>query len=134
MNGESLIGIVVVTHSQKLAEGIKELAEQMVRGKVPIACAGGVSDVIGTDATLIKRAIDEVYSEDGVLVLVDFGSAVLSSKVAITLIESEKADKILIADAPLVEGTFVAAVEASIGKSLLEVKKAAEDSKNLKKV
>jgi len=130
----SLVGIVVVSHSQKLAEAVKELAEQMVKGKrVFIACAGGVSDVIGTNSTLVKRAIDEVYSEDGVIVLVDFGSAVLSSRAAITLIEPEKRDKVLIADAPIEEGTFVAAVEASIGKTLAEVKKAAEDSRNLKK-
>lgn len=129
-----MIGIVVVAHSQKLAEGTKELAEQMVRGKVPIACAGGVTDVIGTDASLIKKAINEVYSDDGVLILVDFGSAVISSKAAIALIEPEKRDKILIADAPIVEGTFVAAVEASVGKSLEEVKKTAEESKNLKKI
>jgi len=132
--GKALIGIVIVTHSQKLAEGIKELVEQMVHGKVPIACAGGVADVIGTDATLIKKAVNEVYSDDGVLILVDFGSAVISSRAAMSLLEPEKRSKIMIADAPIVEGTFIAAVEASIGKSLEEVKKAAEASRNMKKV
>jgi len=131
---KNLIGIVIVTHSQKLAEGIKELVEQMVHGKVPIACAGGVADVIGTDATLIKKAINEVYSDDGVLILVDFGSAVISSRAAISLLDPEKRSKTIIVDAPIVEGAFIAAVEASVGKSLEEVKKAAEASRNMKKV
>lgn len=129
-----MVGIVIVAHSRKLADGTKELAEQMVQGKVSIAAAGGVSDVIGTDSILIKKAIEKVYSDDGVLILVDFGSAVLSSKAAIELLEPEKRGKVLIANAPLVEGTFVAAVEASIGKGLDEVKKAAEESKDIKKV
>ena len=129
-----MVGIVVVAHSQKLAEGTKELAEQMVHGKVHIVAAGGVSDVIGTDSIRIKNGIEKVYSEDGVLILVDFGSAVLSSKAAIELVGPDKKDKILIANAPLVEGTFVAAVEASTGKSLEEVKKAAEASKDIRKV
>jgi len=129
-----LVSIVVVAHSQKLAEGVRELAEQMVKGKVHIACAGGVTDVLGTDAALIKKAIEEVYSDDGVLILVDFGSAVVSSRAAIALLDPEKQDKVAIADAPLVEGTFVAAVEASLGKGLEEVKAAAERAKEMKKL
>lgn len=129
-----MIGIVIVSHSQKLAEGIKEIIEQMVHGKIPVACAGGVAGVLGTDTSLIKKAIESVYSDDGVLILVDFGSAVISSKAAISLLEPEKRNKVVIADAPLVEGAFIAAVEASIGKNLEEVKKAAEAARNMKKI
>ena len=122
-----------MSHSKKLTEGVRELVEQMAGGKVPTACAGGSADRLGTDAALIRKAIEEAYSEDGVLIFVDFGSAVLSAKTAITLLEPEKRDRVKIADAPLVEGAFIASVEASMGKGLEEVLHSAVESKNLKK-
>ena len=77
-----MIGIVVVSHSAKLAAGVCELANQMTQGQVPLACVGGLEDAehsLGTDPVLVQQAIEAVYGEDGVLVLMDLGSALLSA-------------------------------------------------------
>ena len=69
-----MVGIVFVSHSARLAEGVKELADQMVQDKVPLAIAGGIDDPenpIGTDAMKVLEAIEAVYSDDGVVVLMD---------------------------------------------------------------
>jgi dihydroxyacetone kinase phosphotransfer subunit len=84
-----MIGLVIVSHSAKLAEGVCELARQVARDKVKIAAAGGTADPqnpIGTDAFQVLQAIESVYSEEGVLVLMDLGSAVLSAETALELL------------------------------------------------
>jgi len=130
-----MIGIVVVAHSHRLAEGVKELADQMTQCRVCVAAAGGLDDnTPGTNAERIKRAIEEVYSPDGVLVLVDLGSAVMSADLAISALPAEQQHDILLTDAPLVEGAIVAAVEASIGRSLAEVNAAALAAREMQKI
>ena len=131
-----MVGIVVVSHSEKAALGIKELAEQMAGGNCPIIAAGGLEDgSIGTDAVRIMEAIKKADTGDGVVVMVDLGSAVLSSNMAIELLGEDAAEKVRIAEAPILEGTVIAAVQASIGDSLENVLAAAEESRNmLKKV
>jgi phosphocarrier protein FPr len=77
-----MVGIVLVSHSHSLAEGAAELARQMGGPEVPIETAGGLDDPersIGTDAVLVVQAIERAWSQDGVLVLMDLGSAVLSA-------------------------------------------------------
>lgn len=129
-----MVGIVIVSHSAKAAEGIKELAEQMSRLEGSIIAAGGLDDgSIGTDAVRIVEAIKEADKGDGVLVLADIGSAVLSSSLAIELLGSDAAEKVKIADAPILEGAIIAAVQASIGDSIEGVLAAAEESRNLPK-
>jgi phosphoenolpyruvate-protein phosphotransferase/dihydroxyacetone kinase phosphotransfer subunit len=121
-----VIGIVIVAHSAKLAEGVKDLAEQMGQGKVPIAAAGGLDDTtIGTNMERILEAIETVYQPGGVLVLMDLGSAVMSTEMAIEMLSPDQQDKVLLSEAPLAEGTIAATVEASLGKSLAEVDAAA---------
>ncbi|MDD2414271.1 MAG: dihydroxyacetone kinase phosphoryl donor subunit DhaM [Eubacteriaceae bacterium] len=111
-----MVGIVVVSHSQKVAEGAKELALQMASG-AKVAAAGGLSDgSIGTDLEKINKAISEVWSDDGVIMLVDMGSAIMTSEMAIEM--ADDPDKIKIVDTPVVEGTIFGAVEASIGSSM----------------
>ena len=81
-----MVGIVIVSHSASLAEGVRELADQMVQGRVPMATAGGIEDPeqpIGTDPMKVLAAIESVFSEDGVLVLMDLGSALLSAEMAL---------------------------------------------------
>jgi dihydroxyacetone kinase phosphotransfer subunit len=130
-----VIGIVLVSHSTQLAEGVKELASGMTGGNVPIAAAGGGPEGgLGTDVTRIRDAIDGVYSLDGVLILMDLGSAVMSAEVALEDIAEDRRERILLSNAPLVEGAVIAAVEASIGKSLHEVNAAAEDASSMQKV
>ncbi len=130
-----MIGIVVVSHSAKVAEGVKEMADQMSQGRVPIAAAGGVDDqTLGTNAERIFAALQSAYSPDGVLVLMDLGSAVMSAQMAIEMMTPEQQAKIQMTDAPLVEGAIVAAVEASLGRTLDEVKKAAEAASTMRKI
>lgn len=114
-----MVGIVVVSHSQKVAEGAKELALQMA-ADAKIAAAGGLQDgSIGTDMEKITNAINEVMSDDGVIMLVDMGSAIMTSEMAIEM--SDNPEKIKIVDTPLVEGTIFGAVEASIGSSMEQI-------------
>jgi dihydroxyacetone kinase phosphotransfer subunit len=130
-----MIGIVVVSHSAQLAEGVKELAEGMTGGAVKIAAAGGTGDGrLGTSAERIEDAINEVYDRSGVLVLMDLGSAIMSAEVAVESLDPEKATVVLLSNAPLVEGAVVAAVESSIGKSLHEVEAAALAACSMQKV
>lgn len=119
-----MVGIVLVSHSHSVAEGAAELARQMGGQDVRIETAGGLDDPersVGTDAVLVMQAIERAWSDDGVLVLMDLGSAVLSAEMALDLVPVERRDKVLLTDAPLVEGAVSAAVSARIGSNLEEV-------------
>ncbi len=130
-----MIGIVVVSHSARLAQGVKDLAGGMTGGSVAIAAVGGDADGgLGTDVERIQQALEDVYSDEGVLVLMDLGSAVMSAEIAIEALPEEKRRHILLSNAPLVEGTIVASVEASIGRTLAEANRAAEEASTLRKV
>jgi dihydroxyacetone kinase phosphotransfer subunit len=138
-----MVNLVIVSHCAKLAEGVKELAESMTAigdsTDVQIAAVGGIladdgSYRLGTDALRICEAINLVWDEDGVLLLVDLGSAVLSAQLALDLLPEEIKESCLISNAPLVEGALVAALEASVGHSLEAVNKAAEDAGAFSKV
>ncbi|NFG22373.1 PTS-dependent dihydroxyacetone kinase phosphotransferase subunit DhaM [Clostridium botulinum] len=117
-----MVGIVIVSHSNFIAKGVKEVALQMAP-EVLIVDAGGTSDGrIGTDISKITSAIESVYSDSGVLVLFDLGSAFMNTEMAIEFLEDNIREKVEIIDAPLVEGAITAAVEASMDKSLAEIK------------
>jgi phosphocarrier protein FPr len=119
-----MIGIVLVSHSHGLAEGAAELARQMGGEDVHIETAGGLEGPdhpIGTDAVLVMGAIERAWSEDGVLVLMDLGSAVLSAEMALDLLPEDRRDRVLLTEAPFVEGAVAAAVTARIGATLPEV-------------
>ena len=129
-----MVGIVVVSHSARVAEGVKELADQMAGGCKVIA-AGGLEDgSIGTDAVRIAEAIREADSGDGVALMVDLGSAVLSSSLAIELLGRAQAERVRIADAPILEGAICAAVQASTGDKLDSVLNAAEEARGISKL
>jgi dihydroxyacetone kinase phosphotransfer subunit len=128
------VGLVIVSHSAKIAEGIAELAGQMA-GDVRIEAAGGTDDGgIGTDASRIGEAIEAADDGDGVMILVDLGSAILSTTLAMEeLIPEEIQGRVRIAEAPVVEGAVVGAVQASVGSSLDEVIAAAEGARTMAK-
>ncbi|NMM62671.1 PTS-dependent dihydroxyacetone kinase phosphotransferase subunit DhaM [Clostridium sp. P21] len=118
-----MVGIVIVSHSEKIAEGVKELALQMAE-EVPMAAAGGTSDGrVGTDIEKISNAIKEVYSEDGVIILFDLGSSFMNAEMAIDFLPDNMKEKVEIVDAALVEGVITAGVESSINKTLEDIKK-----------
>src|SRR5207237_10409143 len=128
------VSMVLGSHSRQLAEGVRELAAQMTQGKVKIAVAGGTADGrLGTDATAILAAIEEVRGPEGVLVLVDLGSAVLSTQMAIEQLPVGDG-RVLLRNAPFLEGAVIAAVEASIDKPLDEVAAAALGAGQVEKV
>ena len=124
-----MIGIVIVSHSEVLAAGVCELAAQMAQDKVRLAAAGGTGDPnhpIGTDALKVLAAIRSVYSEDGVLVLMDLGSAVLSAETALELLEAGRRADVRLCAAPLVEGCIAAVGQALAGFGLEQVAREAE--------
>lgn len=130
-----MIGIVLVAHSHLLAKGLWDMATQMSRNMVKIAAAGGVDEeTIGTNAERIHQAIREVFGPDGVLILVDLGSALLSTQLAIEMLSPEQQPFVKLSNAPIVEGAIVAAVEASLGYSLSEVNAAAEAARDMEKI
>ena len=119
-----MIGIVIVSHSATLAEGVVELARNMGGADLAIQAAGGLTTdkaTLGTDPMLILNAIQQVYSEAGVLVLMDLGSAILSSEMALDLLPEEQRSKVFLCEAPIVEGAIAAAVQARIGGSIQQV-------------
>ena len=117
-----MVGLVIISHSEKLAEGVKELAGQMVPG-VSIAAAGGTGfGTLGTDMQKISKAITEVYSDDGVIMLFDLGSAFMNAEMALEFIPEHMKDKVHIVDAALAEGAVLAAVDCSLDKSIDEIK------------
>lgn len=129
-----MVGIVIVSHSAKLAEGVVEIASQMAEAECRIEAAGGLEDgSIGTDATRILRAIQAVDSGDGVVVLADLGSAILSTETALDFLSGEERNRVRIADAPVAEGAVGAAVSASAGLSLAEVAESAEEARSMHK-
>lgn len=129
-----MVGLVLVSHSRTLVEGLSHFVQQ-VAGEIPIACAGGTADGrLGTDATAVAAAIDRVWSPDGVLVLVDLGSSVLSTEMALELMPPERSQGVQLSGAPLVEGAVVAAMEIKLGRPLGQVQAAAEAAMLIPKV
>ena len=129
-----LVGIVVVSHSRRLAEGLVELAAQMAGEEVALCAAGGAADGgLGTDADAIARAISAADRGAGVVILADLGSAILASRTAIEALGPDIRGPVVISNAPLVEGAVVAAVQASIGQGLEEVVAAADDARTMDK-
>ena len=122
-----MVGIVIVSHSQKLAEGVVELA-RMMAANVPIAPAGGLDNgETGTSYEKIRQAIESVYSDDGVAVLMDMGSAVMTTEM---VLEDMEERKVKMLDCPLVEG----AVESVGGISLEDLESKIGEARDTKKL
>ncbi|BAY07401.1 phosphoenolpyruvate--protein phosphotransferase [Calothrix sp. NIES-2098] len=119
-----MIGIVIVSHSKKLALGVQELAAQMVQGKVSLAVAAGIEDPenpLGTDPMQVYQAIASIFNDDGVLVLMDLGSAVMSAEMSLEFLSPEQREKVHLCEAPLVEGAIAAVVAAAAGHNIQQV-------------
>jgi phosphocarrier protein FPr len=119
-----MVGIVIVAHSAALAYAVKALAEQVAQGAVLFAASGGIDDPenpYGTDVVKIREAIESVYSEAGVVVLMDMGSSVLSAEMALEFLPEDKRSRVRLCEAPLVEGAMAAVVCSKGGGSLHEV-------------
>jgi PTS hybrid protein len=126
-----VVGIVVVSHSSDLARGLADLVTQVAGPDVRVEAAGGGPDgLLGTDDERVREAIKHADQGDGVVVLCDLGSAILTVRHVL-----ERGNgKVVLADAPLVEGAVTAAVVSSAGSSLADVAQAAEGTRGARKL
>jgi len=122
------VGIVIVSHSPKVAEGAADMVRQMVGDEVPLAWTGGnPAGGLGTSFEAIGQAIDRAWSEAGVAILVDLGGAETNSEMAVEMLPPEKRKRVVVCNAPIVEGAVIAATEASGGADLATVRRTAEE-------
>jgi PTS hybrid protein len=138
MNDEQrngFVGLVLVSHSAAIAEGLAELVAQVAGPHVPIVTAGGGPDgSLGTDGGRVYEALRQASAGAGAVVLMDLGSAVLSVRAALSELEPEAAERIDVADAPLVEGAIAAGVTASTGAGRDAVLLAAREARSVDKL
>lgn len=128
------VGVVLVSHSHELVKGLKQLLSQL-NPHVPIALAGGTDEEeIGTSVDKIQDAIKSVYSDKGVIVFFDLGSALINTELAIERLAEDNITKVHLADAPFVEGAYVAVVESGCGSTLEKVIAATLETKSLAKI
>jgi PTS hybrid protein len=122
------VGIVIVSHSPKIAEGAADMVRQMVGDAVPLAYTGGNAEGgLGTDVAAIVAAIERAWSKAGVAVLVDLGGAETNSEMAVEMLDDHERALVVICNAPIVEGAVIAATEASGGSPLAIVRRTAEE-------
>ena len=126
-----MVGLVIVTHSAALAHGIAETCRMMAKD-ARLAVAGGMEDGgFGTSYARIVAAIDAVYGADGVVLLVDAGSSILTVE---TIVEEMPERRLRMADCPVVEGSVVAAIAAVCGANLDDVVRRAEETRSAAKI
>ena len=126
-----MVGLVIVTHSAALAHGAAETCRMMAKD-VRLAIAGGMEDGgFGTSYARIVAAIDAIYTDDGVVILMDAGSSILTVE---TILEEMEGRRLRMADCPVVEGSVVAAIASVCGANLDEVVQRAEETRSARKI
>jgi len=122
------VGIVIVSHSSDVAKGAADMVRQMVGRGIPLAWTGGNPDGgLGTSVEGILAAIDAAWSDAGVAILVDLGGAETNSEMAIEMLPEGRRTRVVVCNAPVVEGAVMAATEAASGASLDAVRRTAEE-------
>ena len=122
------VSLVIVSHSPDIARGTAEMVRQMVGEEVKVAhCGGNPEGGLGTDVQRILHAIEQAWSPRGVAILVDLGGAETNSEMAIEMLPEDRRGRVVLCNAPIVEGAIMAATEASGGASLAEVRATAEE-------
>ena len=132
-----MVGLVLISHSGTLVEGLRDMVAQVAGADVPVAVAGGTQDGrLGTSAPRIAAAIRTTLDAgvDDALVLLDLGSAALSLEVALEEFDDADRARVRVSEAPLVEGAILAAVQASVGATIDEVVAAAEGAATMAKL
>ena len=128
-----MVGLVLVSHSQQIADGTAELVRQMA-GEVEVEAVGGDPEGgFGTDPERIQGAIEDLDADE-VLVFMDLGSAVLSAETVLEMLSSERRERVRLVDAPFVEGAFAAGVVASAGSDAEECVEAAMEARTVSKL
>ena len=117
------VSIVIVSHSSDVARGAAAMVRQMVGREIRVAhCGGNADGGLGTDVAAIKRCIEQVYGPKGVAVLVDLGGAETNSEMAIEALPEHWQSTVVVCNAPIVEGSVMAATEAAGGSDLAQVR------------
>ena len=131
-----MVGIVIVSHSQEVATGVRDLALQMAGGQpVAVVPAGGTDDgSIGTSLEKVTDALTQVLDQGEALVLADLGSAVMITQMAVEFLLPEQQERVHLTSAPLVEGAIAAVVAAAGGGDLNTVRRAAEGALDIPKI
>ena len=132
-----MVGLVIVSHSSLIADGLQAMVAQVAGDDVPVATAGGTDDGrLGTSAPRISAAIRSTLDAgvDGALILLDLGSAALSLEIALEELDPAERSRLRVSEAPLVEGAILAAVQASVGATLDEVAAAADEAATMAKM
>lgn len=110
-----MIGLILVSHSEKITDGIKDLVVEMTKDEVPIISCGGTTDGrLGTSTDKIVDAINELSGCNSILIFTDIGSSIMSSEIALDLVDEDLKEKCILVDAPIVEGAFVAGVQSMV--------------------
>lgn len=126
-----MVGLLIVAHSANLAVGVQEIVTQVSDGRIPIGVAGGdLEGGLGTSVDQIVHELQRIATADGILILTDLKGAVLSVEAALEIVGNLHYE---ISDAPLVEGAYLAAIEASVGGTLAEVAAAALQAREMHK-
>jgi PTS hybrid protein len=127
---QTFVGLVIVSHSSAIAEGLAALVAQVAGPDVLIVTAGGGPDgSLGTDGGRVLAALREAAAAGGAVVLMDLGSSVLSVRAALAELEPEERERLEAVDAPLVEGAIAAGVAASTGAELADVAETAREAR-----
>ncbi len=132
-------GIIIVSHSEKLAEGVAELISEMGSDEVVVKAAGGTGDGrLGTNSLRIQRTIESMADRDHILVYCDMGSSIISTDTAIDMLEEDEEmedvrERVRIVDCPLVEGAFAGVVQASVDGDVAKIIRASERARELHK-
>ena len=132
-----MVGLVLVSHSALIADGLRDMVAQVAGPDVPVTTAGGTDDGrLGTSAPRITAAIEAAIAAgaDEAIILLDLGSAALSLELALEEFTPDVRVRLLVSEAPLVEGAILAAVQASIGASLADVAEAAAGAATMQKM
>jgi phosphoenolpyruvate---glycerone phosphotransferase subunit DhaM len=127
-----MVGIVLVSHSPGLAEGAAELVGQIAGGARVVAAGGTEDGQLGTSTRRIRDAIAKADQGSGVLLIPDLGSAVLSARAVLADLDDDTS-RVVLADAPFIEGAVSAGVVASTGADLAAVVRAAEEARDARK-
>jgi dihydroxyacetone kinase phosphotransfer subunit len=135
MSDNGFVGLVIVSHSAPLAQGLAELVGQVAGPDVPIeAIGGGPEGTLGSDGGRVLEALERAARGSGSVVLMDLGSSVLSVKAALGELGEDAVALLRVADAPLVEGAVAAGVMASTGDDVDGVLRAAEEARHARKL
>ena len=131
-----VVSLIFVSHSNELAKSMKKYIYDITKTEVPIGFSGGVGDdfkELGTDPTDIFNLIEEMYTDDGIIIFCDLGSALISSEMAISMLDDDKKEKVKLTSAPFLEGGILAAIESSLNKNIDEIKRELNNSLDAKK-